>query len=199
VSNPFDIVRQFEQDLCDYTGAPYAVATTSCTMALLMALQVEDLISRTINIPKLTYVGVPMAIQNAGCEVTFRDEDWQGYYRLCPTGIYDSARLLTSGMYLGGSMMCLSFHWTKHLAIGQGGAILLDDHERAALLRRMRFDGRTEGVDAKADRFLWPSFHAYMMPRDAAEGITRLALLPRHNDPLPRSAYPDLSLQECFK
>jgi hypothetical protein len=54
-------------------------------------------------------------------------------------------------------------------------------------------------VDAKADRFTWPSFHAYMMPRDAAEGITRLALLPKHNKDLPRSDYPDLSLQECFK
>mgnify|MGYP007100050330 FL=1 len=95
--------------------------------------------------------------------------------------------------------MCLSFHWTKHLSIGQGGAILLDNPEKAEKLRRMRFDGRREGADAKGDDFVWPSFHAYMMPRDAAEGLTRLSLLPKHNADLPRSDYPDLSLIEAFK
>ena len=95
--------------------------------------------------------------------------------------------------------MCLSFHWTKHLGIGQGGAILTDDPRIAERLRRMRFDGRSQDIPAVEDKFTTPSYHAYMMPRDAAEGLTRLSLLPLHNNPLPNSDYPDLSLQECFK
>jgi hypothetical protein len=38
-----------------------------------------------------------------------------------------------------------------------------------------------------------------MSPRDAAEGLSRLAVLPRHNDPLPNDDYPDLSTLEMFK
>lgn len=37
MADAFKVVRDFEQALCDYTGAKYAVSTTSCTMALLLA------------------------------------------------------------------------------------------------------------------------------------------------------------------
>jgi len=37
MTDAFKVVRDFEQALCDYTGAKYAVTTTSCTMALLLA------------------------------------------------------------------------------------------------------------------------------------------------------------------
>lgn len=111
----------------------------------------------------------------------------------------DSARYLSSGMYQAGTYTCLSFHWAKHLGIGQGGCILHDNPEADEELRRMRFDGRTEGVAPHEDRFTVPSFHAYLMPRDAAEGLTRLALLPRFNEPLPWDNYPDLSKCEAFK
>lgn len=38
MTDPFQVVREFEAALCEYTGAPYAVTTTSCTMALLLAV-----------------------------------------------------------------------------------------------------------------------------------------------------------------
>lgn len=189
--NPFDVVRQFEAALCEYTGAKYAVATTSCTTALLIAL--ARFPSMTVQIPARTYVGVAQSVLNAGHRLAFRHEQWEGQYRLEPLPVIDSARLLTSGMYEPDTFTCLSFHWTKHLAIGQGGAILHDCADWDELLRKMRFDGRTEGVAPADDTFITPAWHAYMMPRDAAEGLTRLALLPRHNDPLPYSGYADLS------
>ena len=197
--NPFDVVRMLEENLAEYTGAPYAVATTSCTTALLMCLQLEWNYEGEICIPSLTYVGVPQSIKNAGFPIRFNKLNWAGMYQLYPLPIWDSARLLTSGMYRRGQLICLSFHWTKHLGIGQGGAILTDDPHIAEKLRRMRFDGRAQNVPAGEDKFTTPSYHAYMMPRDAAEGLTRLSLLPLHNNPLPNSDYPDLSLQECFK
>lgn len=198
--NPFDVVRDFEDALADYAGSDFAVATTSCTMALLLAcawFNYRDGPS-TVSIPKRTYVGVPMSIINAGHSVEFRDEGWLGKYRLDPLPIWDSARWLTSGIHLAREMTCLSFHWRKHLSVSQGGMILHDDPEADEWLRRARFDGRREGVDPKDDTFDFVGWHAYLSPSVAAEGLTRLAMLPRHNEPLPNDPYPDLSLAPAF-
>lgn len=192
--NPYDVVRQFEAALCDYTGAKYAVATTSCTTALLLALAWHHPFRMTgpVVVPRFTYVGVAQSVHNAGLRVTFSDEDWSGDYVLHPTPVVDSARRFTSGMFVPGEFRCVSFHWTKHVGIGQGGAVLHDDGKADAWLRRARFDGRTEGADPRTDKVQTPAWHATMMPRDAAEGLTLLANLPRHNDDLPNSDYPDL-------
>ena len=47
--------------------------------------------------------------------------DWKGIYQLTPFPIYDSAKRLTSNMYIPGSIMCLSYHIKKPLKIGKGG------------------------------------------------------------------------------
>lgn len=209
--NPHQITREFESALSEYTGAPYVVTTTSCTMALLLALKYElrydaRLFAReyggepvTIDIPKYTYIGVAMSIIHSGAKPTFRDEDWSGEYRLNPTPIWDSARRFTSGMYRPGMMQTVSFHWSKILGIGQGGAILHDNAEADAWLRRARFDGRTEGVPASEDEPDFFGYHAYLAPRDAAEGLSRLAVLPRDNPDLPWDDYPDLSQMVIFR
>ena len=217
MSDPYQIVRDFEAALCDYTGAPYCVTTTSCTMALLLAVRWHLCFRRPlvegsnlrcsidIEIPKRTYVGVPMSIIHAGGRPTFSDDSWSGIYQLKPLPVWDSARLLTGGMYLTplrGSMVCLSFHHTKHLGLaGHGGAILHDDAEADYWLRRARFDGRQEGIEPRHQtQAAWIiGWHCYMTPAVAAEGLMRLAVLPRNNDPLPPSDYPDLSTLDIFK
>ena len=198
--NPHQITADFERELCKYTGAPICVVTTSCTMALLLALMWfrRECGPQTINIPRRTYIGVGMSILNAGHSISFRDEMWSGEYALLPFPLYDSARRMTSGMWRPGSMQTLSFHWTKSLPIAQGGAILLDDPAADEYLRRIRFDGRRAGVAPSADTFDVLGMHAYMSPSDAAEGITRLATLPKHNADLPWSDYSDLSLAPIF-
>jgi len=201
MNGPHAVTRDFEAALCQYTGAKYAVTTTSCTMAIQIAMAWWKHIGGhgPIVMPKLSYVGVPAAIKNAGFEVKFRDDDWQGEYIFSPTYIMDSARRFTGGMYRDGMMQCVSFHWSKILGLSQGGAILHDDDKADAWLRRARFDGRTEGVDAKKDQVQYPSWHAYLSPEVAAHGLMKLSLLPKHNADLPRSDYPDLSTLEAFK
>jgi dTDP-4-amino-4,6-dideoxygalactose transaminase len=195
--NPYQVVKDFEQGLCEYSGAKYAVTTTSCTAALLLAcayLKVKE-----VEIPKRTYVSVPMSILHAGGTVKFRDEDWVGMYQLKPYPIWDSARWLTSGMYKKGQFICLSLHWTKTLGLGQGGVILHDSDEADEWFRRARFDGRKEGVAPKDDTFDFIGWHCYMSSRDAADGLFRLMLLPKVNEPLPNDPYPDLSTLDCLK
>lgn len=200
MTNGFQVVRDFEQALCDYTGARFAVTTNSCTMAILLAVAWHTKVHKmVIDCPKRTYVGVPMAIHHAGNAVQFTDKEWLGEYRLDPLPVWDSARLFTSGMYRTGTMQCLSFHWTKTLGIQQGGAIIHDNSAADKWLRKARFDGRTEGVPAGEDDIDMIGWHAYMSPEIAAAGLVRMMHLPLDNDPLPNSVYPDCSQLRAFK
>lgn len=217
---PHQVTKDFERALCEYTGASFAVATSSCTMALLLAVKwciqnadwppPERPPGRpAISIPNRTYCSVPMSIWHAGGQPIFRDEKWLGWYRLLPLNVWDSARYFTSGMFEDGleiigeekkdAMICLSFHASKTLGLEQGGAILHDDPEADAWFRRARFDGRTEGVAPKDDMFNQIGFHCYLNPSTAAQGILKLHSLPRHNAPLDNDEYPDLSEMEIFK
>jgi dTDP-4-amino-4,6-dideoxygalactose transaminase len=206
--SPYQVVQDFEAALCEYTGAPYAVTTNSCTSALFLSLMWwrgaepnHDMLPE-ITIPKRTYVSVPMQIKHAGYRLSFSDLEWKGAYRLEPLNhpeIWDCARRFTSGMYVPGQMQCLSFHWSKILGIQQGGAILHDKREADIWLRRARFDGRTEGVAPKNDVIETLGWHMYMSPEIAAEGLVRLSFLPKYNEDMPNDDYPDLSTMEVFK
>jgi hypothetical protein len=98
-------------------------------------------------------------------------------------------------------MQCLSFQAGKILGASQGGAILHDDEQADAWLRRARFDGRGEGVPAAEDVFQFPAWHCYMSPDTAAQLLWRLtsADFKRDNPDLPNPDYPDLSMQPAFK
>lgn len=229
--NPHQATKEFERALCAYTGAPYAVAVNSCTMALLLAVAwhvqhqkfpltqagLEKVFLNGdpsyvrpvpyIEIPKRTYVGVPMSIIHAGGRPTFRDEDWRAYYCLEPLPVYDSARWFTANLFhlvdvarmRQPKMVCVSFHALKTLGDTQGGAILLDDYEADQWLRRARFDGRTEGIPPSMDKFTQVGWHCYLSPDVALRLLWKLQALPKHNEPLPNDDYPDLSLHEAFR
>ena len=208
IGQSYAVVRQFEGALSEYTGAPYVVTTTSCTSALMLATayRLKRGIEKMILIPKHTYVGVPMAIIHAGGRPLFDDDEWTGLYELGSLRVYDSARWFTEDLYrwategMGHGMVCVSFHHTKTLGLsGHGGAILLDDREAYDWLKRARFDGRTEGANPRTDPIAELGWHCYMTPPTAAEGLQRLEVLPRKNEPLPNSDYPDLSQLEVFK
>ena len=208
MSNPHQATRDLEIALCGYTGSRYAVATNSCTMALLLSCAyffktptfdgVKKL-DNTVTIPKETYVSVPQSIIQAGGKVEFSSENWKGQYRLKPYPIWDCARRFTSDMYLRMQFQCLSFHTSKILGDTQGGAILHDDPEADVWLRKARFDGRTEGVEPKDDNFDMIGWHCMMSPDVAARLLLKLSVLPAHNRDLPNSEYPDLSKYEVFK
>lgn len=202
MSKAFQVVRDFETAVADYTGAPFCVAVNSCTNALFLCLmwhKYKSNLPTSIEIPRFTYVSVPMQIMHAGAKVVFRDEEWSGLYQLKPLPVYDAARRFTAGMYSPCTMMCTSHHWTKTLGIQQGGCILHDDPAADAWLRRARFDGRTEGVHPSKDEFQFCGWHFYLSPEIAAEGLVRLAALKSHNPDLPWDGYPDLSNVRLFQ
>lgn len=199
--NPFKVVEMFEEAIAEYCGSRFAIAVDSCTNALTLCCdycKVDE-----VTIPKHTYASVPQSIINAGGKVRFREDDnWQelGWYALEPYNIIDSARLLTSDMYEFSSLTCLSLHWGKTLNLGQGGVILTDHKEVADWLKKARWDGRTAGVAPIDDKITFIGRHCPMSPRDAADALTRLHFLPKHNKPLPiEKGYADLSKWEVFR
>ena len=200
----YEVVEAFESLLAEYAGARFAVAVDSCTIALQLTLEYQRVRlggPARVELPRRTYVGVAQAAILAGYDIDFVDLEWEavGQYQLWPTPIIDSARLLTRDMYAMNTLTCLSFHWSKHLGIGRGGAILTDNPGFVEWAQRMRFDGRQSGWGSAKVPVLRGGHHAYMTPELAARGLMLLAALPDHNAPLPEPDYPDLSLMEAFR
>tara|TARA_R110000824_G_scaffold144844_1_gene312944 strand:- start:12328 stop:12918 length:591 start_codon:yes stop_codon:yes gene_type:complete len=190
----------FEEEVAHYTGAPYAVSVNSCTNALFLACCRARVEGQEVILPKRTYLSPPQSVLQAGGKLVFDDREWKGIYQFKPFPIYDAAKRLTSGMYIEGSMMCLSFHIKKHLKIGKGGMILLDDPEAAAWLKARRYEGRTAGMKYHEDMIDEGGWNMYMTPEEAARGLTLMQNYPEHMPDIPEDPpYRDLTEFELFK
>ena len=202
------VTAQFEQALCDYTGATYAVAVDNASNGLLLCLEHENVKGVTITIPRNTYPSVPNEIIHAGAKVAFRPKPepcglLTGAYRLEPTRIWDSALRFTHAMYIPCSLMVLSFSGPhKHLTTSKGGAILTDEPDTRDWLKRARFSGRSE-CSYHNDQFTQLGHNFYMLPEIAARGL--LMMPGFYNlDGTPKIMqdktlpYPDLSVWPLF-
>ena len=199
MQTPYYIVKEFENTIAEYANAPYAVAVSSCTNALLLCCLYYKV--KWVHIPKYTYPGAACSIIHAGGKVSFTDEDWQGAYQLRPYSIYDSALRLRRGMYVPGSLYCLSFHYKKHLPIGRGGMILTDSIGAYTWLKMMRFDGRQE-CSLQDDALSLIGFNMYMTPEQAARGLVLFDFIKDKELPdlkVKDQNYKDLSFVKGYK
>lgn len=199
--NPFKIVQMFEEEVAEYTGAPYAVSVDSCTNALFLACKYLEV--NKVTIPSQTYLSVPMSIIQAGGEVIFDKKPstnhWQGIYQLKPYPIYDSAKRFTSNMYIENSFMCLSFHIKKSLGIGKGGMILTDSKEAVDWFKKARYEGRSEKF-YKEDNITSMGWNMYMTPQEAAHGLSLMQNYPLHVEDVSEvNGYRDLTEFDIFK
>jgi dTDP-4-amino-4,6-dideoxygalactose transaminase len=195
--NPFKIVDMFEEHMADYTGAPYAIAVDSCTNALFLCCKYLNV--NEVTIPAKTYLSVPQSVIHAGGKIKFREQDWNGIYQLEPYPIWDAAKRLTSGMYIPGSFMCLSFHIKKHIKIGKGGMILTDNADAAKWFKQARYEGRNE-VPYKQDDITVMGWNMYMTPVEAAMGLALMQNYPEHMEDQPEpGGYRDLREFSLFK
>lgn len=167
----WEVVDCFERLIAEYFGAPYAVATDCCTHALELSLRVSDLDQRVVQLPRRTYMSVPMMLDKINVPYVLADIAWQGYYYISPYPIIDAAVYWKKNSYVPGSLMCLSFQFKKHLPIGRGGIILLDDHEKYTKLQKLVRDGKPQNATQFNSDVTEIGFHYYMTPEDAARGI----------------------------
>ena len=188
--NPYKIVKMFEEEIANYAGSKYAISTNSCTSAILLACKYYSV--EKVKIPARTYLSVPQSIIHAGGEVEFEEVKWKGIYQLKPYPIYDAAKRLTSGMYIAGSTMCLSFHIKKHLKIGKGGMILTDSKKEYEWYKKARYEGRSE-VKYHDDVIDICGYNMYMTPEQAARGLMLMQNYPQSAEDLPEDPpYKDL-------
>lgn len=193
----FQVIADFEKEIANFFGSPYAVAVDCCTHSLELCLRYSDV--KSISVPKQTYISVPFLAEKIGIELEWRDEDWHKYYYVTEN-IIDAAVLWKENSYIPGTLMCISFQFRKHLSLGRGGAILLDNEDIALELKKMSYDGRTPTTPWREQNISSMGYHYYMTPETAEMGLKKLSEAkrskPRH---WSASDYPDLTQMKVFK
>jgi hypothetical protein len=128
------------------------------------------------------------------------DLRWYASYRLDPYKIVDAATLFKQNSYEAGTHMVVSFQFQKHLPIGRGGMIFLDNLSDYERLQRMVRDGRDRTISHKVDNIKELGFHYHMTPEDAARGIKLFHVLrDKPNHAWSWQDYVDLKQKDFFK
>lgn len=198
-SSPFtETVSKFESKIANYFNSPYAIATDSCTHALELCLRYKNY--NNIIVPKKTYVSIPMIPIKLGLNWEWKDENWKKYYYISNTNIIDAAVLWERNSYISGTYMCLSFQFKKHLSLGRGGAILLDNKDDYDILKKMSYDGRDLTKPWSEQDISILGYHYYMTPETAEIGIKKFEQV--KDIPAKKwshEMYPDLTSMTIFK
>jgi len=194
----FDTIFQFEKQLAEYTGAPFAIMTDCCTHAIELCLRYEQSIEHIdhVEFTAYTYLSVLMTMHKLGINYDLRDEYWIGEYPILGTQIWDSARRLERNMYRPSTMQCLSFGYSKPIEIGHGGAILLDNEVAYNKLIRMRYDGRDLNISPWSEQVTFEvGYHYRPTVEDAERGLVLLEEYKKKDNTGPVYVqYPDCRL-----
>ena len=194
----FNIIKEFEEKIADFYGAPYGVSVDACTHGIEICLRYVG--ANEIVVPNRTYLSVPMLANKMNLELKWKDEDWRDYYEIGNTGVYDAAVLWKENSYIPKSFMCISFQFQKHLSLGRGGIILTDDKEARDELKKMSYDGRTPDKPWREQNVTTMGYHYYMTPETAQKGLDKFEEAKKTK---PRKwlleDWPDLTKMNVFK
>jgi dTDP-4-amino-4,6-dideoxygalactose transaminase len=164
-------VVEFEKIIAEYYNAPYAIAVDCCTHAIELCLRYQQI--NTVDCPSNTYLSVPMTFVKLNLNWNFVVSAWEDFYYLGNTNIIDAAVYWKKNGYISNTMMCLSFQFKKHLNIGRGGMILLDDELAYQTLSKMRYDGRVNTKPWAEQDIDIIGYHYYMTPETALLGVSK--------------------------
>jgi dTDP-4-amino-4,6-dideoxygalactose transaminase len=193
----FNVVTEFENKIAEFFGAPYAVAVDSCTHGVELALRYTG--ADHISVPKHTYLSIPFLANKLWIDLFWKDEEWVDYYYLTED-VIDAAVLWKPKSYIPNTFMGISFQYQKHLSLGRGGVLLLDNKEAATQIKKMSYDGRLPNIPWRDQDIDTIGYHYYMTPETAQLGLDKLpaAVLSE-----PRqwvvTDWPDLTQMTVFK
>lgn len=173
--NPFDVILDFEKTVADFTGAPYCISTDCCTHAIEIAFRLAHN-GNHVSFPARTYISVLMTMHKVGVKYSLKDTVWRDYYKFDGSNIWDCARYFRQGMYVSGTVQCVSFGRTKPLELGRGGCILTDNEDLYRRASCMRYDGRDIFNYAPwvEQQEFDVGYHYYMKPEDCINGLNFL-------------------------
>jgi dTDP-4-amino-4,6-dideoxygalactose transaminase len=193
----FDSIKQFEEKIAEFFGAPYAVAVDCCTHGIeicLIHLNVKKII-----VPTRTYISIPFLAKKLNLKLEWSENEWQDYYYL-HENIIDAAVLWRSNSYISNKFMCISFQFRKHLNLGRGGVILCPDRISYEKLKSMSYDGRNPNIPWRDQNIEEYGLHYYMTPETANLGLKKLQ--DAINTPPKKwtiDDWPDISKMNVFK
>lgn len=193
----FNIVDEFESKICEFFGSPYAIAVDSCTHGIELALRYTK--TKQIKVPKRTYLSIPFLASKLNIDLQWKDENWVDYYYLTDD-IIDAAVLWKSNSYIPNTFMGISFQYQKHLSLGRGGILLLDNEKAAIEIKKMSYDGRLPNIPWREQDIDTIGYHYYMTPETAKLGIEKFESAIKTK---PRqwtvSDWPDLTTMKIFQ
>ena len=191
-------IEKFENKIAEFYGSPYAVATDCCTHAIELCLRYEGY--NNIIIPTHTYISVPFTCEKLNLKWKFEYQEWKDFYYLGNTNIIDAAVYWKENGYIKNTYMCLSFQYRKHLSLGRGGAILLQNKKDYDILKKMSYDGRIPNIPWMEQDIDTIGYHYYMTPETALMGLEKLEnainLAPKYWN---YCCYPNLKSMKVFR
>jgi len=196
----FTVIEEFENKISDFFGSPYAVAVDSCTHGVELCLRYTD--EKKISIPKRTYISIPFLSKKLNLDMEWRDEIWEDYYTINygVKRIIDAAVLWRKDSYIHNTFMCVSFQYQKHLSLGRGGVILLDNEEDYVKLKKMTYDGRIPNIPWREQNIDTIGYHYYMTPETAQLGLNKLeTAIKTEPKKWVYTDWPDLTQMKIFK
>lgn len=193
----FEVINEFESKIADFFGSPYAVATDCCTHGIELSLRLTQAIK--IFCPKNTYISIPNLSEKIGIELEWKDENWSEYYYLTDR-VIDAAVLWRSNSYIKGTLMSVSFQFRKHLSLGRGGVILVDNKKEYMDLKKMSYDGRHPDIPWREQNISSMGYHYYMTPETAQLGLDKLDIAIK-TEPKKWTVndWPDLTEMDLYK
>lgn len=193
----FSVVDKFENKVSEFFGAKYGIAVDSCTHGIELCLRHTN--STDITCPTRCYPSIPMLASKLKIKLSWIDTDWYDYYYVTPN-IIDAAVLWKKNSYIPHTYMCLSFQYQKHLSVGRGGMILIDNYDSYNILKKMSYDGRIPGVPWREQDIDTMGYHYYMTPETAQHGLNRLdEAINTKPKQWSDKDYPDISKMKIFK
>ena len=75
----FEIVDQFEKEIANFYGAPFAIATDSCTHAIELCLRFKEY--NEIDIPNRTYISIPLLPIKLNLKWSWSKKQWMNYFK----------------------------------------------------------------------------------------------------------------------
>ena len=167
----FNTVKEFENTIAEFYGAPYAVAVDCCTHAIELCLRYQK--PSKVTFPTRTYISVPFLGNKLNLDWEWDITEWKDYYPIGGTNIIDAAVYWKAGGYIPDTFMCLSFQYQKHLSLGRGGMILTDNKKAAEELKKMSYDGRNPNTPWRNQNISSIGYHYYMTPEIAQLGLDK--------------------------
>ena len=193
----FKYINEFEEKIAEFYNAPYAVVTDCCTHAIELCLRYEGY--NNIIVPTHTYISVPITLKKLNLDWKFEYQEWEDFYYLGNTNIVDAAVYWKRDGYIENTYMCLSFQYRKHLSLGRGGAILLQNKEDYDILKKMSYDGRSQNQPWMEQNIDTIGYHYYMTPETAQLGLEKLTCAIKENSKKWNyNNYPDLTSMKIF-